>query len=236
MFAPLGSYPLGGFLAEEGPVGTPAVLSAAGATDITTESFRPVVDIAYTEYSAGTIHFAVFSGFGGYEDLTWDRVGGWSVTPIVSGSEAARGTDGTQTWATPVALGYDDEGYTIAFVWDDGAATSAIVSGSFNILYEEPAPEFDLDVWLASFTDAAYTIAGTVSGPGLAGTVYAVTTLPTDSDPTDAQIVAGQDGSGQPARGAASVAGVTGAFQLTVPGEFGELVHHIHTVFEYEEA
>jgi len=213
------------------------VLSAAGVTDITSTSVRPVVDIAYTEYSAGTVYFAVYYGigFGNYSGLTWDRVNGWSSTPVTSGSEAARQTDGTQTWATTVALEHDIEGYTIAFVWDDGTTTSEIVFGSFNVEYVAPPPEFVLSTWLASFTDDAYTLAGTVQGSALAGTVYAVATLPTDSDPTDAQIVAGQNGGGNPATGAASVSGVTGAFELTVSGLRGELVHHLHTVFEYEE-
>jgi len=214
-----------------------ATLSSPRATNITAESFRPVVDIAYTEYMAGTIYFAVFYGFGFYEDeLTWNRIDGWSITPIVEGSEAARDTDGTQTWATTVALGYDDEGYTIAFVWDGGNPTSEIVLGSFNIDYEEPPPEFDLAVWLAAFTDDAYTLAGEVQGPALAGTVYAVATLPSEGDPTEEQIIAGLNADGDPARGAGSLSGVTGAFELTIGGLKGELVHHLHAVFEYEEA
>jgi hypothetical protein len=214
-----------------------ATLSSPGVTDITAESVRPVVDIAYNPYSAGTIYFAVFYGSGYYyEDLTWNRIDGWSITPIASGSEAARETDGTQTWATTVALEYDDEGYTIAFVWDDGTDTSQIVFGNFNILYVEPPPEFDLAVWLAAFTDDAYTLAGEVRGPALAGTVYAVATLPSEGDPTDAQIVAGLNADGDPARGANSLAGVTGTFELTLAGLKGELVHHLHAVFEHEEA
>jgi hypothetical protein len=214
-----------------------ATLSSPRATNITAESFRPVVDIAYTEYTAGTIYFAVFYGFGYYEDeLTWNRIDGWSITPVVEGSEAARDTDGTQTWATTVALGYDDEGYTIAFVWDGGNPTSEIVLGSFNIDYEEPPPEFDLAVWLASFTDDAYTLAGEVQGPALAGTVYAVATLPSEGDPTEEQIIAGLNADGNPARGAGSLSGVTGAFELTIGGLKGELGHHLHAVFEYEEA
>jgi hypothetical protein len=213
-----------------------ATLSSPGVTDITAESFRPVVDIAYNPYSAGTIYFAVFYGFGFYEDLTWDRVDGWGETPIASGSEDARETDGTQAWATTVVLEYDDEGYTIAFVWDDGTDTSEIVVGGFNVLYVEPPPEFSLSVELASFTDDAYTLSGVVQGPGLAGTVYAVATLPSEGDPTDEQIIAGLNADGDPARGANSLAGVTGTFELTLGGLKGELVHHLHAVFEHEEA
>ena len=213
------------------------VLDSPGVTDITDESARPGVALTYGNEptSGGTLYYGVFFAFA-HDEITWNRVDGWSEYTVAAGSEPARTTSGTQAWATAVALSYDNEGYVIAFVWDDGTDTSpVVVSASFLIEAPFVAPEFVLEACCADFTYNSYRLTGTVQNFGNhPGAVYAVAILPADAVPTAEQIVLGQNGSGVAARGSSSASGVTDSFELTLSGLFGELTHNIHAVFEAE--
>lgn len=53
--------------------------------------------------------------------------GAWVGSPVVTGQESARETSGVQTWASPATGLTSDEGYVIAFIWDNGTETSNLV-------------------------------------------------------------------------------------------------------------
>jgi hypothetical protein len=67
--------------------------------------------------SAPTLHYAVYLATAGTGE-SWDRVTGWSGTPVVSGSEDARTTTGDQVWATLAETLDPGTEHRIVFVWD----------------------------------------------------------------------------------------------------------------------
>ena len=106
-------------------------LSSLTTTEITQTGARHSLTISNA--AAGALYLAVYPSAA--PTPTWDRIAGWSGSPVYTDADASPTTSGSYTF-TPDSSGLTaSTSYVWYAVWDDGTDTvGPVASGSFNTL------------------------------------------------------------------------------------------------------
>jgi hypothetical protein len=160
-------------------------------------------------------------------------LGGNSLVVSVCGS-AYGDSQPTFSWSSPMTSSSSTFSVTVT-----GSVSSNLELRTLTIPLGSAAtgPTFTTAPTVTARTTNSYTIGGTLSAEG---EVYAVAVLSTDTAPTtEAQIVAGNNGSNAAARGAGNAAtNAQGAFSFNITGTnlSDNVTHNIHVVGRAPEA